>query len=474
MNYEAFLKSKAANAPASGFKVDRSEINENLKEFQADIVTWACRKGRCAIFAGTGLGKSLMQLSWADVVRNKTGKPVMVLAPLAVSHQTVREADKFGIDDVAYAANGDDVSSSIVVTNYERIEQFDMSLFGAVVLDESSIIKAHDSKTRARLTELCRDVPYRLCCTATPSPNDYRELGNHSEFLGVLTEKEMLATWFVHDGSIRATSVHNKMSTKPIADWRLKGHAEKDFWQWVASWSVLIRHPRDIGYNENGYDLPPLNIKQIIVQVEHHASIETGTLFAMEANTLQERRQAAKASVRDRVTAAAELVAERPSDQWLIWCNLNDEAEQLRKAIDGAVEVRGSDKPESKTETLLGFASGDVRCLVTKPSIAGFGMNWQGCHNMIFVGLNDSFEQLYQAIRRCWRFGQSQPVNVYMIAAETEGAVVANLRDKEAAADHMAEQMVGYMKDIVRANLQGHGRMVMREHASAMELPAWM
>lgn len=474
MKYIEFLEKKSIKPKPLGVNIDPMELNVALKPFQRDVVSWALRLGRGAIFAGTGLGKSLMQLSWADVMNRETDGGVLVLAPLAVSHQTVREAAKFGIDGVSYAADQNAVTSPITVTNYERIDNFDLSHVSAIVLDESSIIKAHDSKTRLRLTELCADIPYRLCCTATPAPNDYRELGNHAEFLGVLTEKEMLATWFVHDGAIRATSSANKMSTRPVADWRLKGHAESDFWRWVATWSVLIRHPRDIGYEEAGYDLPDLNVEQVTVAVDHKASMDTGTLFAMEANTLQERKQAAKASIADRVRAAAKIVATRPDEQWLIWCNLNDEADQLRAAIGDAVEVRGSDKPDDKTDRLLGFASGEVRVLLTKPSIAGFGMNWQGCRNMVFVGLNDSFEQLYQAIRRCWRFGQDRPVNVYMIAAETEGAVVANLRDKEAAAEHMAEQMALHMRDLTKRALHGDVRMHMVEHVQEMEVPSWL
>jgi hypothetical protein len=472
MTYEEFVTTKATRHRPVGF--DPAHLNRNLKPFQRALVEWSCRMGRSAIFAGTGLGKSIMQLSYADAVADNTEKPVLLLAPLAVSHQTVAEAAKFDIDGVSYAATDDGVARRILITNYERVENFDMSQFGAVVLDESSIIKAHDSKTRAQLTELCAGIDYRLCCTATPAPNDYRELGNHSEFLGILNEKEMLATWFVHDGSIRATSVHNKMSSKPIADWRLKGHAEADFWRWLATWSAVVRHPRDLGFEEDGYDLPPLNVEQITVQVEHTPSIDTGTLFPMEANTLQERRAAASSSVASRVKAAADIVASDPHDQWLVWCNLNTEADALRAAIPDAIEVRGADKPEDKTERLLGFADGKHRILISKPSIAGFGMNFQRCRNIVFVGLNDSFEQLYQAIRRCWRFGQSREVNVWMIAAETEGAVVANLRDKEAAADHMAGQMAEHMRELTRNAVRGHSPMTYVPHTQPMQVPQWM
>jgi hypothetical protein len=470
--YAEFIAGKAVRPKPEGIKPPKS-LPSALKEFQRDIVKWALMQGRCAIFAGTGLGKTITQLSWAHAVRNHTGKPVLILTPLAVAHQTVKEAKKFSIPSVNYALDGSDIDSTIVVTNYDRIDKFDMSIFGAVVCDESSILKSHDSKTRAAITEMCRDIPYRLCCTATPAPNDYVELGNHAEFLGVLSAKEMLATWFIHDGSIRATSMHNHGS-KPIADWRLKGHAEKDFWRWISTWAVVIRHPRDIGYEEDGYDLPPLRKHQITVPVEYKADVDAGTLFPMEANTLQEQRSASRASINARVEAAAKLVNDDPCHPWLIWCQLNDEADALKEAIKGAVEVRGDDDPDVKTERLLGFADGEVDWLISKPKIAGFGLNFQRCSRMIFVGLNNSFEQQYQAIRRCWRFGQKHPVDVYLIAAETEGAVVSNLEAKEQAADYMLQQMAEHMKDLTKRALRGRAVHTHVEHKKTMELPQWL
>lgn len=468
--YQSFIASKMAQpAPRGLEKIPR--LPAALRPFQKDIVIWALRMGRCAIFAGTGLGKSIMQLAWADAMAKHTGLPVLILTPLAVAHQTVQEAAKFKIKDVAYAADQSQASTRIVVTNYDRVEKFDMGEFGAIVLDESSIIKSHESKTRARLMELCHDIPYRLCCTATPAPNDYVELGNHAEFLGILSAKEMLATWFVHDGSIRATNMQNHGS-KPIADWRLKGHAENDFWRWVSTWAVMIRHPREIGHDEPGYDLPPLIKHQVTVKASD--DVPDGMLFAVEAKTLQERRAAARNSIGDRAKAAADIVATDPSASWLVWCHLNAEADALKALIDGAVEVRGPDDPEEKSARLLGFANGGIRVLLSKPSIAGFGMNFQVCSNVVFVGLNDSFEQLYQAIRRCWRFGQTKPVNVYMIAAETEGAVVANLEQKEAAADRMADALAEHMKDFMVRAIKGAQVPIIREHNVKMELPAWL
>lgn len=472
-NYQEFISTKAIRHVPDGIVWD-GELPKALKQFQRDIVLWALSQGRCAIFANTGLGKSLMQLSWAHVMAEHTGKRVLILTPLAVAHQTKREAKKFGIPSANYAADDEDVDSDIVITNYERIEKFDMAQFGAVVCDESSILKAQDSKTRALITDLCRDIPYRLCCTATPAPNDYVELGNHSEFLGVLSAKEMLANWFVHDGSIRATNGGNKNSSKPIADWRLKGHAEKDFWRWLSSWAVVIRHPRDIGYDDAGYDLPPLRKHQITVPVEYASAIETGTLFPMEARTLQEQRAASRTSIDARVKAAAALIAENPDQQWLVWCQLNDEADALTDAIPGAIEVRGDHDPDVKTERLIAFGEGEINVMVSKPKIAGFGMNYQSCHSMIFVGLNNSFEQQYQAIRRCWRFGQTKPVDVYLIAAETEGAVVSNLETKEAAAEYMMAQMAEFMRDLTNRALKKREVKTLVAHNKKMELPAWL
>ena len=470
--YQEFLATKAIKPQPVGVKPTRN-LPAALKPFQRDIVKWALAQGRAAIFAGTGLGKTLIQLAWADAMHRHTGKPTLILTPLAVSHQTVREAAKFKIKSVAYAADQSQVSTSIVITNIDRVEKFDMDAFGAVVVDESSILKASDSKTRARLTELCAGIPYRLCCTATPAPNDFVELGSHSEFLGVLNAKEMLATWFVHDGSGKATNGQNHGS-KPIAEWRLKGHAERDFWRWVATWSVMIRHPRDIGYDEQGYDLPPLNKHQITVATSYETAVASGMLFAMEARTLQEQRAAARASIDDRVKAVADRVNAQTDRQWIVWCHLNDEADALVKAIPDAVEVRGTDDPDVKTERLLGFADGKFRVMVTKSKIAGMGMNYQSCHSMAFVGLNNSFEQVFQAIRRCWRFGQTKPVDVYMVAAETEGAVVANLEAKEKAAKYMGDQLASHMSDLTKRALKQSETRTMSAHSARMELPSWM
>ena len=462
--YLTFLDQKVRMAPAVGFDPVDSLMPAAIKPFQRDIVTWACRRGRAAVFAGTGLGKTIQELTWAQQVTEHTGGRVLLFTQLAVAEQTVAEAAKFGIDGVAYAKDEASISTPIVVTNYDRRQHFDPADFAGVVLDESGIIKDHDSRTRNDLTEACRDVPYLLCGSATPAPNDWTELGQHAEFLNVMSAKEMLAMFFVHDGAVRANAEE---------EWRLKRHAAADFWRWVASWSVMIRHPRDLGYYEPGYDLPPLDMRQVTVKASMAPA--GGMLFPMQASTMQERLAARRDSIAERVAEAARLVAEAPDEPWLIWCNLNAEADALVKAIPGAVNVQGSDAPELKSKRLLGLARGEPRIMVSKPSIAGRGMNWQHCSRMIFVGLNDSFEQLFQAVRRCWRFGQSKPVTAYLIASDMEGAVVANLRAKEAKYEAMAEAMVEHMRDLSTAAVRG-GRVSTSTYSptQTMEVPTWL
>jgi hypothetical protein len=470
--YAAFLQSKMPSAIPMGFA--RDELHHALKPFQRDIVSWALRMGRGAIFAGTGLGKTLMELVWSQEVARETRRPVLSLAPLAVAQQTVREASKFGIPLVAYATDHAAIAgATLPISNYDRLDRFDFREFGGIVLDESSIIKSHDSATRAALIELCAGIPYRLPATATPAPNDYVELGNHAEFLGVCSAKEMLATWFVHDGSIRATNADNHGS-KPVAEWRLKGHAQNDFWKWVASWSVMIRHPRELRYEEPGYDLPPLNKIQITVPADYEPDIDTGMLFPIEARTLKERLGARRSSISRRVAAACELINDQSDRPWLAWCNLNDESSALARGIGNAIEVRGSDAVDAKADRMLRLAAGERVTLVTKPSIAGWGLNFQACGDMVFVGLNDSFEQLFQAIRRCWRFGRTEPVNVYMVASELEGAVVANLEAKERDYEAMASAMAEHMRDLSIRSLRGAEVKQILPHSKQMSVPTWL
>jgi hypothetical protein len=456
-DYIKFLEMKRIADKPTGMQVI-SALNPMLKPHQRDIVTWALRRGRAAGFAGTGLGKTFMQLEWAHHVHLYTGKPVLILAPLAVASQTQREGEKFGIKAI-HVREESEVIEALNVTNYDRLARFDVSQYGGVVLDESSILKAHDGKTRNQIIEAFQSTPFRLACTATPAPNDYMELGNHSEFLGVMTQEEMLAMFFIHDGG-------------ETQKWRLKGHAESEFWKWMCSWAVMLRKPSDLGYDNEGYDLPPLNLQQITVDVDH--SRASGTLFMMEALTLQERLQERRETIKERCEAAAEIIRSKPDESWLVWTNLNEEAALIAEMV-GGVNVQGTDKPEAKERNLMGFADCDIRILVSKPSIAGYGMNWQHCANMVFVGLNDSYEQLFQAIRRCWRFGQTRPVNVWMVAAETEGRVVSNLKRKEEDAERMAEMMVAHMQDITVAELRGTQRVKTEYNASnEMFIPSWL
>lgn len=439
MDYQEYLRRKLAVDPATGM-ADPGEMKAPLFGYQADIVRWALRRGRAAIFAGTGLGKTRMAIEWAHKASEHTGKPALILTPLAVAAQFASEGDVIG-RPVAKAASKADVASGVYVANYDKLPRFDLTQFGALVLDESSILKAHDGKTRAALIEAAQTIPFRLAATATPAPNDYMELGNHAEFLGVMSYAEMLAMFFVHDGG-------------DTAKWRLKRHAEADFWQWMCSWAVMLTKPSDLGYDDSAHVLPPLLTNQHTVAVEYRPSIETGLLFPVEARTMQERLGARRESIADRVACAAALINDN-SRPWVAWCNLNSEADALVKAIPGAVQVSGSDSEDLKEARLDAFARGDIRVIVTKPSICGFGMNWQHCADTAFVGLNDSFEQVFQAVRRFWRFGQTKPVNVHFIASEMEGAVVANLQRKEVDANRMIAAMVAHMADITATNIKG-------------------
>ena len=428
--YQEFLNSKVVTHVASGKAV---HVSEKLFDFQRDIVKWSARTGRSAIFADCGLGKTPMQLQWADAIQAKT----LILAPLAVAPQTVREGDKFDVE-VCYQRKPER-DAAITITNYEMLEHFDADKYEAIVLDESSIIKHFDGKLRNLIIERFADTPYKLACTATPAPNDFMELGNHSEFLGNLTRTEMLSTFFVHDGG-------------DTQKWRLKGHAETEFWKWVCSWAVMLRKPSDLGYDDAAFKLPALRIHERQVEAE---TCTEGMLFQMPAVTLQERQRARAGSTEERADEVAAIAAGKPSEQWLIWCNLNNESQAATARIPGAVEVCGSDSPEFKEKSMADFAAGEIRVLVSKPSICGFGLNFQSCHNVVFLGLSDSYEQFYQAIRRCWRFGQKSEVDCYIVTSSAEGEVVKNIKRKEADAQRMAEEMVNNMHELNQAEIRG-------------------
>lgn len=433
MSYTDFLARKAIIDPMTGIE-DVPELPECLFPHQRDIVAWALKRGRAALFAGTGLGKSLMELAWGQVVNAHTGKPILHLAPLAVSNQMVREAAKFGIS--AHLGDGE----GICITNYQKLDHFDLSKFGGIILDESSILKSTDGHYRTRLIDASQSIPFRLAATATPAPNDFMELGNHAEFLGIMSYTDMLATFFTHDGG-------------ETQKWRLKGHAENEFWKWMASWAVMLRKPSDLGYPNDGYDLPSLNFVQHMVGIEYAPNLETGLLFPMQAETMQERIAARRATVEQRCEMAAQVT---PRDRPFVWwCNLNSEAEMLAKLIPGAVNLHGGLKDSEKERILIDFSEGRISHLVTKASLAGFGMNWQHCADTGFVGLNDSFEQFYQAVRRFWRFGQEKPVTCHIIASELEGATVSNIKRKESDAERMAAAMVLHMADLSSAAVRG-------------------
>jgi hypothetical protein len=626
--YADFLASKQIADPATGL-ASIPDLHPDMFDFQRDITGWALRRGRAALFAGTGLGKSLMELAWADAVYRATGKDILHLAPLAVSAQLEREARKFHIPAKQVRFSADCVPGTNI-TNYQKVEHFDLSQFGGVILDESSILKSTDGKYRTHLIAACAGIPFRLAATATPAPNDFMELGNHAEFLGVMSYTDMLATFFTHDGG-------------DTQKWRLKGHAENEFWKWMASWSVMIRKPSDLGYEDGGYDLPPLRQQQHIVSADYSPSMDTGLLFPMEARTMQERLGARRDTIDERVAMAFQIVignisaklaechgsqntpngdeqnisptrmsesdgslkAETPSgtpntcatttsktqessgarrnnrkrstgaaasvtlptqsteieqnsplvtesrkldelaasdqstewappptthlllnraagapyaetdqsdistlttaiqlarlegcfaapatlasvisemtrsgliEPWCIWCNLNSEQEALAKAFGPlAYSVSGSMPDEQKEAAILDWIDRKRPVMISKPSILGFGMNFQHCRNTVFVGLNDSFEQVFQAIRRFWRFGQTKPVSVHFIAAETEGAVVANLRRKEADADRMAAAMVMHTKKISTDIIRGAVRDIPDYNPTKpMSLPIWL
>lgn len=433
--YRQFVQQKSAITDSSGFAA--ANINSKLFDFQQAIVAWACERGKAAIFADTGLGKTFMQCEWARLVHEHTGGNVLILAPLCVAQQTVKEAAKLDIS-VNYCRDQNQVGAGITISNYEMINHFDASAFIGIVLDESSILKHQDSKTRQRIIETFRETPYRLSCTATPSPNDFMELGNQSDFLGIMTPAEMLAMFFVHDGG-------------ETQSWRLKGHGKNRFWEWMATWSICIRSPADIGFDGSRFILPELSIIDHVIEVDQPGN---GELFVKPARTLTERRDAKKESLSERVELAAQIVNDS-TDHFIIWCHLNDESSGLAKRIPDAVEVTGSMSPAEKEKRIMAFTNGESRVIVTKPSIAGFGLNWQHCARMIFVGLNDSYESYYQAIRRCYRFGQTRDVQVHLVSADSEGAVKQNLERKQAQADEMSDAMVSRMKELTKIKITG-------------------
>ena len=456
MNYQEFLKSKETESINSGFTVDESELNPHLFPYQRDIVLFNLRKGRSATFSDCGTGKSVMQLDFARIVCEKTGGKALIIAPLSVVKQTQKEGIRFGIESTVVREQ-EDIRDGINITNYDILDHFDTSVFNCVVLDESGILKCFTSTTRNMLIDKFASTPYKLCCSATPAPNDTSELSNTVEFLGIMSRTELLATYFVHDSG-------------DTSKWRLKGYGESKFWEFMATIAVCVRNPADLGYSSKGFELPKLNIIKHIV----HSKPKDYEFIAKRAETLAERREARKESIFDRVNVAKELV-ESSDEPWIIWCDYNAESSELHNAIPDSVEVAGKDSPEVKANTAIDFAEGNIHVLVSKPSIYGMGMNFQSSHQMIFCGISDSYESFYQAVRRCWRYGQEHDVDVHIIISEAELNVLENIERKQAQMDEMQNRMVALMKDVTMSEIK-HTTRITTDYKpmERMELPEWL
>ena len=453
-SYQQFLERKAQLADAKGFEPEG--MPEALFDFQEHLVDWSCRKGRAAIFADCGLGKTPMQLAWADQVRKQTDKPVLLLTPLAVSAQTQKESEKFGIES-ARSMDGS-VAGPITVANYERLHYFDPHEFGGIVCDESSILKSFDGTRRKEITDFMRKMQYRLLATATAAPNDYIELGTSSEALGHLGYMDMLNRFFKNDQNNSAT----KRMYGEAPKWRFKGHAEQPFWQWVTSWARACRKPSDLGFDDERFILPEINERRHTVQVDHQAD---GMLFNLPAVQLHEQREERKRTLNERCEKAADLVT-GTGEPAIVWCHMNAEGDLLEKLIPDALQVSGSDSDEKKEEKLLAFAEGKTRVLITKPKIGAWGLNFQHCAHIVYFP-SHSYEAYYQAVRRCWRFGQTRPVNVDIVLTEGEQRVMENLQRKSEAADSMFANLVAEMNHAVSIDRQ-------KQYNQQQELPSWL
>lgn len=459
--YVEFLDHKVQLDGYSGF--DPLWMPDFLFPFQAALVEWAIRKGRGAIFADCGLGKTPMQLAWAENVRRKTGEPVLIVTPLAVSFQTKAEAEKFGID--AEISRTGKVAGPITITNYERLHLFEWSDFGGVVADESSAIKSFDGVRRQIVTDFMRKMRYRLLCTATAAPNDYIELGTSSEALGYLGHMDMLNRFFKNDANTSDTKGRYRGFAAPRAftgpQWRFKGHAEDAFWRWVCSWARSVRRPSDLGFDDDGFKLPPLEHRQHIIEARTRPE---GTLFDFPALGIHEERAEQRRTVKERCEAVAGLLEDASSA--VAWCHLNAEGDLLAKIIPGAVQVSGSDSADAKEEALIAFGRGDIRVLVTKPKIGAWGLNWQHAHRMAFFP-SHSYEQYYQAVRRMWRFGQKSPVIVDIVTTEGGRHALDNLQRKSVQADRMFDALVSHMGEALSVR-----RSV--SYDTKVEVPAWL
>jgi hypothetical protein len=452
VEYQEFLSKKQVDVKASGFEVADSDINPALFDWQREIVKWALRLGKAALFEECGLGKTFQQLEWARHVATYTNGKVLILTPLAVAHQTVNEGRRFGIA-ARYCRSQDEVEQAqerIIVTNYDMLQAFRPDYFHGVVLDESSILKAFTGATKRMILDAFVSTPYKLACTATPAPNDHLELGNHAQFLDVMESNEMISRWFIND-SMQA------------GNYRLKGHAAKDFWRWVASWAVCVSLPSDLGYEDDGFLLPELRLHDQRVGVDHKRAFAEGRLFLDGTVSATAMWAEKRATSQDRCNFAKSIVGES-SEPWVLWCDTNDEADKLKELFPNAIEVRGSDSVSSKEKGLNAFSSGQSQIIITKPDIAGFGLNWQHCHNVVFVGVTYSFEKLYQALRRTWRFGQTKPVDAYIIYAESEGSIMESISKKQEAHAEMQASMREAMRESGLSKVSGHKPLSATEH----------
>lgn len=438
-------------------------LNGALKDHQAHCVEFALRCGSAALFLDTGLGKTFCAEEWGRVIVEATNRPVLMLAPLAVSAQHEREGERFGIDVKAVREPDEITIPRVYVTNYERLARFEVDEFAGIILDESSILKSFMGKTTRTLIETFSRTPYRLACTATPAPNDHVELGSHAEFLGSMAQNQMLQRWFLHDSADTGT-------------WRMKGHAVEDFWSWVASWSRCVSLPSDLGFSDDGYALPPLNLHRHVVKADRSIG-DTGAekcgqarLFRIPDTSATSIHKEKRLTTDARADVIAAKVAAEPDEPWVLWCDTDYEADALTARISGAIEVRGSMSPDEKERRLVAFSSGQARAIVTKPSVAGYGLNWQHCARVGFVGLSFSYESFYQAIRRCWRFGQTRPVEAHIACADTEEAIWHVVNRKSGDHDAMKSQMTAAMRRASR----GSERAVPYAGATAPILPSWM
>lgn len=428
-DYSDFIREKSLRAEILGIQHDVS-ISNHLYPFQRAAVKWALRKGRTLLAEDCGLGKTIQQLEWSKHVISHTGQPGLVLTPLAVAEQTLAEAHKFGYA-ARIVASADEVRDGINITNYQKLHHFDPSAFGSVVLDEGSILKSFMGKTKQLIIDSFVATPFKLICTATPAPNDHMEIGNYAEALGIMPSNEMLARWFINDPA-------------NMGHYRLRGHAETDFWKWVSSWACFMAKPSDIGFEDAGYELPPLTLTEHIVDVDATSGTQ-GTLFRDDKLTATSVHGELRLTAEFRAETVASLV-NKNAEPWLVWCNTDYEARELMRRIPEALEVSGSMPDEKKTSRLNGFAKGEFRVLVTKPSIAGFGMNYQHCARVAFVGMSYSFEQYYQAVRRSWRFGQKREVHAHLVYAETEGDIISTVKRKQADAIRLRDSVIEVMR----------------------------